>query len=809
LLVGLATVATAASPKPAPTPSVVFEEMNEEAGGNLEVYWDEDTGIPRFLVGEIAPEAASIAGYDNQPHTAEARARAYFRQHADLYQMEDPDTELVLQKLNQDDLGMAHVHFRQEFEGVPVWGAVMAVHLQADGQVVAVNGEYVPHIALDVSPALSFDQALDLARSDLGDEMAELLTDYSQLTIYTDTPTPTLTWQVTLISEAVPGNWIYFIDAQSGAVVYRLNQVGLVKTHPINNSDDVSTSAGKSIATYDANYTRTLPATPTCTNSDGTCPGGDADEKAAHRHMSIVYDYFKETFGLDSYDGKGSTMIAAVHFDVKDARWYIDGSGRDYTIFGDGDGVEWSSLAQALDLVAHEWIHGINWHQAGLIYSEQPGIIQESYADVFAVLVDYYHDPDNANWLMFEDVWTPGVAGDASRDLSNPSNGAAGLFDPNKPLQGGQPDHMDLYVDLANFGEVDRGGIHVNNGILNKAAYLIAEGGTFHGVVVTGIGQDNLAQIYFRALAQYLTPTSNFMDLRSAVRQACTDLFGSGHAHCASVQNGFAAVGLGVPASFSQVYLPLIMNPSPGGNEPLCSPVGIYGQITENGAPVSEFSIDLRKCTSIYLNPSCSIVRTTSTDSNGCYSFGDADTLTETIDGIYPNSIYSVIYINPLSTYNNRLAYGVGDQIYLYKTGDNVPGGNIELKDVTYIFPLGGSTVTFPVTFSWNIRNPSEMYQWKLYSSNWELLYRAYGDTEVGGNSYTLTGPPPGVTLNPSDTYLWAVELYTNDSLGAPYYGRYIKFSDTTATTLPDPAPGERVPPDLLHLELEEVDLPQ
>ncbi|WP_256084474.1 M4 family metallopeptidase, partial [Staphylococcus aureus] len=92
--------------------------------------------------------------------------------------------------------------------------------------------------------------------------------------------------------------------------------------------------------------------------------------------------------------------------------------------------------------------------------------------DVFGYFVD------DEDFLMGEDVYTPGKEGDALRSMSNPE-------------QFGQPAHMKDYV----FTEKDNGGVHTNSGIPNKAAYN----------VIQAIGKAKAEQIYYRALTEYLT----------------------------------------------------------------------------------------------------------------------------------------------------------------------------------------------------------------------------------------------------------------------------------------------------------------
>lgn len=75
-------------------------------------------------------------------------------------------------------------------------------------------------------------------------------------------------------------------------------------------------------------------------------------------------------------------------------------------------------------------------------------------------------------------------------------------------------------------GTGDSGGVHFNSGVPNRAYSLAVDGGTFNGQTVTGIGIDQAAQIWWRAGASYLTPSSDFNDFASSLAESCTTLVG-------------------------------------------------------------------------------------------------------------------------------------------------------------------------------------------------------------------------------------------------------------------------------------------
>lgn len=248
------------------------------------------------------------------------------------------------------------------------------------------------------------------------------------------------------------------------------------------------------------------------TSSDNTW--SDRVAVSAHTNMRVAYDYFRDTHGRKAIDDNDQSLISIIHItengqQVDNAFW----NGR-VMIYGNGREV-FKPLAGSLDTGGHEMSHGVIQHTANLIYQFQPGALNESFADVFGVLID----PDNM--LLGETIMLPGK-GIALRDLLNPNNPQ--VFSP-------QPAHMRDFRELSL--DQDNGGVHVNSGIPNRAAALIMQ----------AIGHGKTGDIYYRALSRYLTRNSEFVDARNAVEQATKDLYGEG-AELNAVRSAFDAVGI-------------------------------------------------------------------------------------------------------------------------------------------------------------------------------------------------------------------------------------------------------------------------
>ena len=87
----------------------------------------------------------------------------------------------------------------------------------------------------------------------------------------------------------------------------------------------------------------------------------------------------------------------------------------------------------------------------------------------------------------------------------------------------GQPASMSEYAKLPNTRKGDNGGVHINSGIPNRVAYLVAR----------AIGPEKMEQIAYRTLTQYLSPNSNFSDAARATIRAAQDLYGQTEANAA------------------------------------------------------------------------------------------------------------------------------------------------------------------------------------------------------------------------------------------------------------------------------------
>ena len=226
--------------------------------------------------------------------------------------------------------------------------------------------------------------------------------------------------------------------------------------------------------------------------------------------------------GRSSYDDKGATVVATVHYehDYDNAFW--DGT---QLVFGDGDGQVFDRFTKPIDVLGHELSHAVTQFTAGLVYEGQSGALNESMSDVFGACIKQRHlgqDAASADWLVGEGIFLPGVNGRALRSMSAPGTA---YDDP----QIGKDPQVGSMADFVQTTD-DNGGVHLNSGIPNRAFVLAAQ-------AIGGESWSGAGRIWYAALTSGVPADSDFATFAAATVAAAGQ-------HADAVSEAWAAVGV-------------------------------------------------------------------------------------------------------------------------------------------------------------------------------------------------------------------------------------------------------------------------
>lgn len=454
------------------------------------------------------------------------------------YAIEKNYNQFTIKSVERDTKGFKHYTLVPKVNGVEAINRDVKIHVDKNGKVVLVNGELNKgEVKATNQIKVTSEEAVDIAFKSIAvdrtlakDSNGDNPVLFSKLIVDADKQVNAYHIRLSL-GEPTVGYWEIIIDSETGEVISRqdLIQGATIRSRGIglDNTYKPIDIEQQNDGNYGLRTTRnnTIIETMDGLNTDRVSRElvtdkdkifKDNRDKAAvdaHYYISKVYDYYLKTHNRESYDGYGKKILSVVHHKTNHNNAFWNGTGMYY---GDGDGNEFSGLSGAYDIIAHEFTHAITSQEVGLVYQNQPGAISEHLSDAFA----YFMEP---NWLIGEKVFTPNEPGDALRNMQDPS-----LSIPSQPV------HMREYLYLPNTAEGDRGGVHYNSGILNKAFYNLID--------VEKMDVKNAEQVYYRAIDNYLTGTSKFLDLKIALTRAATDLYGSTEA--SKVTRAFDAVDI-------------------------------------------------------------------------------------------------------------------------------------------------------------------------------------------------------------------------------------------------------------------------
>jgi Zn-dependent metalloprotease len=465
--------------------------------------------------------------------------------------------------------GRAIERLGQLHDGLPVFGG--QVVRQMDGRaIVSVTGRLYDALDIGVTPAISAARANEIATAAAG--TGANVRGETTLGILPVEGGYRLVYRMVVLS-----SWAireFHVDAGTGEIVLTID--GIHTQAAIGRGNGIfgaprKMSTNQTSSTFQAvdklrpaeAFTLMFPGTPgrlnfflqtvalfnsdVATASDNVWTDGPTVD--AHVFQGWVYDYYFKRFGRRGMDDRNLEVDSIVHplarseanrqspevvgTYINNAFYCCEG----ILVFGDGDGRLFNFLAGSLDVVAHEWTHGVTDFSSGLIYRDESGALNEAFSDIMAAAMEFYSFPtgtgrEEADWLIAEDVYLGSLG--YLRSLNNPS-------------AKGHPDHYSLRRFIGT--DTDDGGVHFNLTIGTHAFYLAVAGGRnrVSGVTVAGIGMGNIERmerIFYRAFTELMTPNSRFSDARRATLQAASDLYGAGSNERAQVELAWTAVGV-------------------------------------------------------------------------------------------------------------------------------------------------------------------------------------------------------------------------------------------------------------------------
>jgi Zn-dependent metalloprotease len=518
-------------------PADPLHELEADADGPVQVARDGDGDVA--FVGSTDGQAI----LDSHASTPGGAAKEQLADHGEAFGIDGDTSRAVVTQAIDSSTGGSVVRTAQVVDGVPVFGGQVVLSLDDDQDVVSVAAATTDATQVP-APVVGEQQAEQSAIAstakghhvDRGDLTATLVGRrlYDPALLHLADPAgPRPVWQFTVANGSDIRETV-LIGTGRGDVALRFDDAPELNRRICDNRERQLVAASSPV--------------PRCAGpvrSEGAADATSADVNWAYENLGATADAYADLAGIDLTTDIGATDASGTKALEATVDWcFKQGTGSDgcpyANAFWDGTQMVFGQgYAAADDVVGHELTHGYVQHTSGLFALHQSGAINESVADVIGEVVDHRNvrprDTDD-DWTIGEDL----PPGSPVRNLAHPGQSSTP-----------QPDRMSDYR-AARLSD-DNGAVHLDDGIGNRTAYLISQGGELDGQAFSGIdegdaGLTKTGQLYL-AVIKRLTSGAQYADLGRTLIATCEEFAGRGTdgfgtADCDTVRDAVTATEL-------------------------------------------------------------------------------------------------------------------------------------------------------------------------------------------------------------------------------------------------------------------------
>lgn len=372
------------------------------------VRWDRENYIPK-----------KVYSFETGPYTGkpEEIARAFLKENQDPLKLRDALNDLKYDKTTES-LGATTVLFQQYFEGTPIHGAWVAVHIDKQNRVFMIKNDTVP--VKKLKEKIAGANVSPLPESEIDSIIDRKIKEYG--TLNTDIQKESMiyplkgilrqVWKVKFGTKEPAGSWILFIDKTDGHIIEERNVlrksdgkgrvfvpnpiVTLDRDDLLDKTDkdqDIFKNAYRTVVLKDlepGGYlkgpyvdTTNTPNPAMCSNLDFRCMREDDrfEEVMAYYHIHGVQSYI-QSLGFNNDKGILNRPIKVnAHGGTDDQSYYDPSPGKKDITYGDG-GVDDGEDAE---IIIHEYGHAIqDAIIPGFGQKSEGGAMGEGFADYLA-----------------------------------------------------------------------------------------------------------------------------------------------------------------------------------------------------------------------------------------------------------------------------------------------------------------------------------------------------------------------------------------------------------------------------------------
>ena len=502
-------------------------------------------------------------------------ASVFFKEFLEIEQ----NDKFILDPKVSKQIGLRHEHYDQYYSNIKIEGAGYNFHFKNE-RLSYAHGYYVKVDNLNTVPSITPDQAIQLFANYKDIPISSITKSSADLFIKEIRSTnniikPFLIYKVYIQSDQVYNDEYGIIDSHTGEVLSTESFVacssatGTFATRYNGTKQGITDYYGgkyhladftrnATIHTYNlqgnTNWNNAVDLNDNDNNWTTAEHSPNENDMALDVHWGVqqIYDYMYNTYGYNSYNNAGYPINSYIRFGTSYYDRNISAYDMDVNKMRFGDGISVFRPLSSLDIVAHEYGHGITDFQIGWAYSDTPWplkVFHEGLSDIWAIIMD--------NRLTNQQAWKIGEQVDIQYGCWR------NIQDPNGPYNNARWDIADTYMSDLYNGTSDP---HIKGGVFSYMFYLLVNGsGGFktndlgHTYIVQGIGMDLAEEIIVQTVYNgYLNGVYSWQGIRESMVQATYDEILECNENYSStiinqIENAWYAVGVGLEPN--QMYI--------------------------------------------------------------------------------------------------------------------------------------------------------------------------------------------------------------------------------------------------------------
>jgi Zn-dependent metalloprotease len=719
-------------------------------------------------------ESVEFSAEDKEA-TIPASAEIFFK---DMLKAKPTDEFRKVQR-RQKQKEFVREHFEQYCNGVKIEGAGYNFHYK-NGKMYFAHGHYVDVSSVNTKPSITGHEAMtrfakykNIPEKGIKDYMAELI--IKEIPEKTDT-LPALVYRVFLYAGYPQNREIGFIDAHTGslrmtepafidfsaqgtfATRYSGSQQGITHHyqggyHLVDSTRNAVIHTWNLEGRTDINLPLGTTTAVELTDLDNVWT--QAEHRFNNNDMGLdvqwalqgIYDRLYNTHNINSMDddadndGNGFMINAFIRdgLDPDNAFW---NPNRETLSFGQG-GVDFRSLA-SVDVVAHEFGHGITHFQVGWNNSIDQRAFNEGMSDIWAVIMEHRVRP-NSVWQIGEQLTLNHAC---LRNIQNPNASNA----------------MSQIANTYASPQYNSGDSYVRGGVFSHWFYLLVNGGTGVNALgrsysVQGIGMDMAENLIVKAVYDgYLRFTTSYAQIRTSMINAAREIAGTNSFLEHQVENAWYAVGVG-----DTQYQYTITGPSTVCNQATFTINNLPQGATVNWTLMGSLSM-------VQNNGSSIVVAATGSSTN--------------------SRVYATISVGSNQI---NLMKGVTTGINISISGPNVVNCN---NTGTWTSSIAGCPPVEDITYKWTFENQTNGQFFNMYGQTASIRPSCTNMIMYKSNGSQVDEAiriPPGL---PSNTYNITLKATTESDVSYYAYKNNVVVNGYMNWLLPDAAGSDN----LIHI---------